>query len=312
MQTNSMAIPDFQTIMKPLLEIVSSGEEFSSNEINDKLAKVFNLSEAELSEFVPSGQQRLFQNRVAWAKSYLKMANLVESPKRNFTKITRDGLSLIKQNPVKVNLTLLKTLPGFINHKAKLKENSAADSNTENETDLIESLTPEEKIGNAFNVWQKNLSTDLLLKLKSSTPTFFEQVVVDLIVKMGYGGSVEEAGTRLGRSGDEGIDGIIKEDKLGLDLIYLQAKKWEGTVGRPEIQKFLGALISQGAKKGVFITTGKFSREAIEFNPKVDVRLVLIDGNQLTSYMIEYGLGVKPQQTFVVHKIDVDYFEEGE
>jgi len=301
-----MPIPDFQSIMLPLLNLVGDGHEYSTKVVHDDLARHFGLTEDELNQYLPSGKQRTFYNRVFWAKAHLKMAGLLENTRRGFFKITQAGKDVLRTNPSEINIRLLKQYPEYIdNVSGKSKEDQ------EIFEDAIHSAsTPEEILENSYVKIRKALAQELLSKVKSCSPAFFEQLVVDLLVKMGYGGSLKEAGESLGRVGDEGIDGIIKEDRLGLDIIYIQAKRWEGVVGRPELQKFVGALAGQGAKKGVFITTSYFSDDARKYQPKNETKIVLIDGEQLTRYMIDFGLGVTLQQTYEVKRTDNDYFEE--
>ena len=301
-------IPDFQTIMLPLLKSIQDGREYSTAKIIETLAKEFNLTEEELNQFLPSGTQKTFHNRVYWAKAHLKMAGLTEDIKRGFFKITDEGEKLLMQNPTVVNLKLLKQIPAYVDWLDKSKE----ESNKEEIDTCVESEieTPEEIIERNFLKIRKNLALELLSKVQNSTPAFFENLVVELLVKMGYGGSIKDAGKAIGKSGDEGIDGIIKEDKLGLDVIYIQAKKWNNVVGRPEIQKFVGALAGQGAKKGIFITTAKFTKEAREYQPKNETKIVLIDGEQLADFMIDYDLAVSQKDKFIIKQIDYDYFDE--
>lgn len=299
-------IPDFQTIMLPLLKEISNGNEFTAKEVNSNLSQYFNLSDEELQEMLPSGKQGVFVNRVAWAKAHLKIAGLLESPKRGSFRITPKGLEVLNQNPEVINLKFLKTLPEYIEYLESSKsEYKTTDVNLETE----EAKTPEELIEQSFLTIQKALSQELITKVKSCNPYFFENLVVKLLVKMGYGGSLADAGKAIGKSGDEGIDGIIKEDKLGLDIIYIQAKRWEGNVGRPEIQKFVGALAGQGAKKGIFITTSKFTPDALNYIPRNETKIVLIDGEKLTRLMIEYNLGVSTHNIYELKKMDIDYFE---
>jgi restriction system protein len=301
-------IPDFQTLMLPLLKSIQDGKEYSTAKIIETLAKEFDLTENELNQFLPSGTQKTFHNRVYWAKAHLKMAELIENLKRGVFKITDDGKKLLAQNPNTVNLKLLKQIPAYVDWLDKSKGESNKDeieTCVENEFE-----TPEEIIEKNFLKIRKNLALELLSKVKNSTPAFFENLVVELLVKMGYGGSIKDAGKAIGKSGDEGIDGIIKEDKLGLDIIYIQAKRWDNIVGRPEIQKFVGALAGQGAKKGIFITTAKFTKEAREYQPKNETKIVLIDGEQLADFMIDYDLAVSLKNKYVIKQIDNDYFDE--
>jgi restriction system protein len=238
------------------------------------------------------------------------MASLLENTKRGHYKITSNGLALLQSNPAIVNLRLLKTISEYIEHtKSYKKENT----NNNGEPDLDssdENLTPEESLEYSFQKINKSLAQDLLSKIKKMSASFFEKLVIELLVKMGYGGSIKDAGKAIGKSGDEGIDGIIKEDKLGLDIIYVQAKRWEGVVGRPELQKFVGALAGQGAKKGIFITTSYFSKDALDYTPKNETKIVLVDGEQLAKYMIDYDLAVSTVSNYQIKKIDLDYFGE--
>lgn len=308
-----MTIPDFQTIMLPLLKYYSDNLEHSTSETIEKLAQEFNLTEEDLSKLLPSGTQSIFKNRVYWAIAHLKMANLIENTQRAHYKITASGLDLLNKQPDKVNLKLLKIIPEYIDHtKSFKKEKSSKNDDSEesiSDTDY-NGLTPEENLEYSYQKIQKSLAQELLQKIKKISPSYFERLVVELLVKMGYGGSLKDAGKSIGKSGDEGIDGIIKEDRLGLDVIYVQAKRWEGVVGRPELQKFVGALAGQGAKKGIFITTSYFSKDAIDYTPKNETKIVLIDGEQFARYMIDFNLGVSTTSTYHVKKIDSDYFEE--
>lgn len=299
-------IPDFQTIMLPFLKIISDGEEHTTIETNQKLAAYFNLTEDEINEYLPSGSQRTFSNRVAWTKAHFKMAGLLENTKGSSFRITEVGKILLETNPEEINLKVLKKIPAYQERTDKSKEeNSSIESDS-----FINIKTPDEILENSYLAIRKSLAQELLFKIKSSSPSFFETLVVELLVKMGYGGSIKDAGRSIGRSGDEGIDGIIKEDKLGLDVIYIQAKRWEGVVGRPEIQKFVGALAGQGAKKGVFITTSRFTNEAKDYQPRNETKIVLIDGEYLAELMIDHNLAVTTSNTFEIKKIDNDYFTE--
>jgi restriction system protein len=297
-------IPDFQTIMLPFLKILSDGEEHTTIETNQKLAMHFNLTEKELNEFLPSGAAKTFPNRVAWAKSHFKMAGLLENTKKSSFKITEAGKKLLNTNPVEINLRVLKTIPAYQERTGRTRDEDSSSDTDNSQT----SATPEEVLENSYLSIRKNLAQELLFKIKSSSPSFFETLVVELLVKMGYGGSIKDAGRSIGRSGDEGIDGIIKEDKLGLDVIYIQAKRWENVVGRPEIHKFVGALAGQGAKKGVFITTSRYTNEARDYQPRNETKIVLIDGEQLAELMIDYSLAVSTVNTFEIKRIDNDYF----
>jgi len=299
-----MSIPDYQTIMLPLLQYVSDNQEHRITDATEYLSKKFNLSEGELRELLPSGIP-IFTSRISWAKTYLKQAGILEQPKRGVFTITDRGLTLLQEKPPLINVKLLEQYEefrAFRSRKSHVDSEASALLQTSDET-------PEEQLAGAYQKLRGELESELLEIVKQSTPVFFERLVVDLLVKMGYGGSRKEAGKAIGRSGDEGIDGIINEDKLGLDVIYIQAKRWEGTVGRPEIQKFAGALMGQGAKKGVFITTSSFSKDAINYVRQIDARIILIDGDLLAGLMADHGVGVTTVGTYEIKKADMDYFE---
>lgn len=299
-------IPDFQKIMLPFMKILSDGLEHSTIETNEKIANFFGVTEEELNQFLPSGAAKTFPNRVAWAKSHLKMAGLLENTKRSYFKITESGKKILEDNPVEINLKLLKNIPTYQERTGRTRDEDLS-SDIDN---TQPSATPEEILENSYLKIRKTLAQELLMKVKSCSPSFFESLVVELLVKMGYGGSIKDAGRSIGRSGDEGIDGIIKEDKLGLDVIYIQAKRWENVVGRPEIQKFVGALAGQGAKKGVFITTSRYTNDARDYQPRNETKIVLIDGEQLADLMIDFNLAVQTATTFEIKRIDNDYFGE--
>jgi restriction system protein len=301
-----MAIPDYQTCMLPLLKYAKDGKEYSVRDAVEALASQFELTSAELSEMLPSGQQPVFHNRVGWARSYLKKAGLLDSPKRGILKISARGLDILSKNPQKINVKFLEQFPEFIEFR-----NTTRVENESASLPVIESeRTPEEVLELAHQRIRRELAQEILLKILSCPPVFFENLVVDLLVKMGYGGSRKDAGERIGQSGDGGIDGIIKEDRLGLDAIYIQAKRWQGSVGRPEIQKFVGALQGQRARKGVFITTSTFTQEATAYVANIDSKVVLIDGQLLSGLMMDFDVGVSITASYVVKKIDSDYFDE--
>jgi len=302
-----MAIPDFQSFFKPLLEIAADGEEHSLKEAREKLAKIFELNEEDLNELLPSGTQKKFDNRVAWAKSYLVQAKILETTRRAHFKITDRGRKLLAQGHDRIDVKILSQFPEFVEFHAPNKQNKSTSGASSEETS---SETPEEILQKAYQSIRNELAREILERIKSNSPSFFEKLVIDLMVAMGYGGSRADAGKSVGQSGDEGIDGIIKEDRLGLDVIYLQAKRWEGTVGRPEIQKFVGALHGKRARKGVFITTGKFSDEAREYVRTIDPKVILIDGRELSEYMIDLNLGTSTAVTYEIKRIDTDYFTE--
>ena len=297
--------------MLPFLRFLADGSEHSLQEAEESLAKHFKLSEAERAELLPSGQQGIFKNRIGWARTYLKKACLVVAPKRGVFKITDRGLETLAKNPVRIDGKFLEQFPEFM----EFRNSTKAASGTRGDSDsamVIPSTTatPEESIELAYQSLREQLAQELLAVVLNCSPTFFEQLVVDLLVKMGYGGSRRDAGERIGQTGDGGIDGLIKEDRLGLDAIFIQAKRWQGSVGRPEIQKFVGALQGQRAKKGVFITTSSYTADAIDYASRIDTKVVLIDGKALSALMIDFDVGVSVAASYVVKRVDSDYFEE--
>jgi len=279
-----MSIPDFQSLMLPLLRHLEDGRERTNQETIEALAQEFGLSEQEREELLPSGRQPVFTNRVAWAKVHLKAAQLIESPRRGIYKITPRGLEILKRNPQRVDLRLLRSFPEYQEWRTATP-GGEADTSTASTVSLKDedALTPEEHLEYGYQKLRGELASDLLRRVKQSSPAFFERLVVDLLVAMGYGGSQRDAARTLGKPGDGGVDGVIKEDRLGLDVIYVQAKRWEGTVGRPEVQKFAGALQGHRARKGVFITTADFSKDAEDYAASIDSRIILINGSRLAA-----------------------------
>lgn len=302
-----MPIPDYQTLMLPLLRSAQDGVEHTMRQTVERLAIDFNLSQEEQTELLPSGQQAIFTNRVAWARFYLKKAELIDSPRRGVLKITERGLAVLTRPPATIDNKFLDQYPEFKDFRESPK---SPQTNRPTITTEAELQTPEENLEQAHQRLRSELADELLQKILTCSPAFFEHLVVELLVQMGYGGSRKDAGERVGQSGDGGIDGIIKEDRLGLDTIYIQAKRWQGTVGRPEIQKFVGALSGQRAKKGVFITTSRFTVDATEYASLIETKVVLIDGGKLASLMIDFDVGVSTQASYVIKKINSDYFEE--
>lgn len=302
-----MAIPDYQSCMLPLLEFASDEQDHKVSEAVEALSDLFGLTPSERTALLPSGGQQIFHNRIGWARSYMKKAGLLDSPKRGLFRITERGLSVIAQKPDRIDVKFLEQFPEFI----AFRESGKNDGSYSSPSNVGPAeITPEETLELAYQNLRKEIAQEVLSRILSCSPTFFENLVVELLVKMGYGGSRADAGERIGQSGDGGIDGIIKEDKLGLDVIYIQAKRWQGTVGRPEIQKFVGALQGQRARKGVFITTSSFTSDAIDYAGKIDTKVVLIDGKMLSGLMIDFDVGVSASATYVIKKIDSDYFEE--
>lgn len=299
-----MTIPDFQSLMLPLVRYAADGKEYSLREAIEALADEFHLSDAERRELLPSGSQSAFDNRVGWSRTYLKKAGLLSSPRRSYFQITSRGQEVLASNPARINIGFLRQFPEFLEFQrgqSKDSEVSIADG-----TELI---TPEESIESAYQRARATLAADLLQTIKDCSPDFFERLVVDLLVRMGYGGTRKDAGRAIGRSGDGGIDGIINEDRLGLDVVYIQAKRWDSTsVGRPEIQKFAGALQGQRARKGIFLTTSTFSKDAQEFVSRIESKIVLMDGETIAQLMIDYGVGVNTVATYELKRVDSDYF----
>ena len=293
--------------MRPLLEFVSDSKDHTVREGLDCLADRFKLTDEERKQLLPSGRQEIFTNRVAWAKTHLRMAGLIEAPARGVFRITERGLTLLRAQLDRIDLRVLREQPGYLEARGPKQDKEQTNNTQEREED---SQTPEEAIESSSLLLRENLGEDILAKLKSASPSFFERLVVELLVRMGYGGTRKDAGKAIGKSGDEGIDGIIKEDRLGLDTIYIQAKKWDQTVGRPEIQKFAGALQGFRAKKGIFITTSDFSKEAIDYASRIESKIVLIDGETLWNLMIDFGIGVSTVAIYEVKKIDNDYYDE--
>jgi len=299
-----MAIPDYQSFMLPLLKYAADNQEHSFNNAIDFLSQELNITNEERNYLLPSGTRFIVDNRIGWAKTYLLKAGLLESTRRGFFKITKKGLDYLKNNPSDLNTKILMQFEEFKNFINTRKSKEEKEDQYEKET----TYTPQEALEYGLSKINETLADDLINRIKQCSPSFFEKLVIDLLVKMGYGGSKQEAAQVIGKSGDEGIDGIIKEDKLGLDVIYVQAKRWENVVGRPEIQKFVGALAGQNANKGIFITTSYFTKDAEEYAKGLSTKLILIDGNKLTDLMIEYNVGVSIIDTIQIKKIDSDYF----
>lgn len=302
-----MPVPEFQTLMLPYLAFVRDGRECSLAEMMEHLAKTFDLSSEDLTERIPSGRQTRFYNRVTWAGSHLRHAGLVQNTRRGFFRITQRGVQLLDENLARIDLSVLDQFPEHREFRTRKRE---AIAKPESESETSEGKTPDELMDEAYNAIRESLIEDILEKVKTCSPRFFENLVVTLLVKMGYGGTRQDAGEAIGKTGDEGIDGIIKEDRLGLDVIYLQAKRWEGTVSRPEIQKFAGALQGKRAKKGVFITTSVFTKEARDFAASIDNKIILIDGTELAEYMIDFDVGVSMVNSYEIKRVDSDYFVE--
>ena len=301
-------IPDYQSLMLPLLKYSGDQQEHRLRDAIEHLADEFKLTKEERKELSPSGQQARFDNRVSWASTYLKKASLLESTKRGYVRITDRGSKVLENPPASINITYLEQYPEFNEFRKPSK--TVRVENEESEIQKYEENTPEELIEIGYLKLQEDLASELLDRVKKCSSSFFERLVVELLVKMGYGGSRQDAGKAVGRSGDEGIDGVIKEDKLGLDIVYIQAKKWENTVSRPEIQKFAGALQGFRARKGIFITTSNFAKSVSDYVSRIDSKIILVDGEHLAKLMIEYDVGVSSIASYQIKKIDSDYFME--
>jgi len=307
-----MAVPDYQSLMLPLLRCSGKNDdETSAGETVEVLAKEFGLTDDDLKELLPSGIQSTFVNRVGWATTYMKKAGLLEATRRGYFRITLRGQELLKKQPKAINVKLLKQYPEFREfQQLKGTRSGEKESPSERASD-ISTTTPSEALETAYANLRDGLADELLVRLKNSSPRFFERAVVDLLVEMGYGGSRADAGKAIGKSGDGGIDGIIKEDILGLEVIYIQAKRWDNTsVGRPDVMQFAGALQAQKANKGIFITTSRFTDDARSYVSQIGSKIVLIDGEQLTILMIDNNVGVSTVSQYPVKKVDTDYFDD--
>lgn len=305
-----MPVPDYQTLMRPVLALMEDGGEWSAASIRDAVISQFDLTADDVAERLPSGRDTTLRNRVGWALTYLYRAGLLARPRRSVYRITQRGMEVLRQHPQRVDNSVLDLFEEFQAFRSRdagpprlgpLVTRQGAPA-------VADVATPEERASSAYRELRASLASDLLERVSEQSAEFFEQVVLDVLQQMGYGGSRDDAAQRLGRSGDEGVDGVIREDKLGLDLIYVQAKKWTNTVGRPDIQRFVGALHGQRATKGVFITTSSFSRDAIGYADSVSPRVILVDGPELADLMIDHGVGVSVATRYEIKRIDLDYF----
>jgi restriction system protein len=308
-----MSIPDYQTLMLPLLKRAAAGET-RVLEAEKQLGDELGLTSEERAQLLPSGKQRVLHNRAHWAKFYLMKAGLVSFPRRGSFVATDAARALLARNPSRIDVELLRQYPSF----EEFYRGDHADGQQLPTTTVTPSpsqpSTPEEQIETAFLTIQSALRTELLQRILQNTPAFFEELIIELLVKMGYGGSRPDAAAQLGRSGDGGVDGVINEDRLGLDRVYIQAKRYaEGNgIGRPEVQKFVGSLVGMGATKGVFVTTSKFSGEAVEYARHLTQRVILIDGQRLTELMIEHNVGVRLNRAVEFKQMDENFFDEEE
>lgn len=298
-----MAVPGFQEFMLPLLRLGENGEPFTQKEAVAALADEMHLTEEDRSELLTSGQTRLF-NRVAWARSYLKAAGLLASPSRGVSVITEEGRGILRDPPDRIDIKYLDRFPSFVEFRTRKSE-------TANQESVAESAeTPEEQFESSYESFRNALAAELLERVRTVSPRFFERLVVDLLVRMGYGGSREDAGQAIGQSGDGGVDGIIKEDKLGLDTVCVQAKRWQNPVGRPVVQAFAGSLEGRRARKGVLLTTSTVTRDAEDYVNAIEKRIVLIDGPTLARLMIDHGVGVREIATYTLSEINEEYFDQ--
>ena len=307
-----MSVPGFQQFMLPLLRLSADREEHANANAVETLANEMKLSPGDRAEMLPSGTQTTLYNRVIWSKTYLIKARLLEKSGTGRFRITPRGIEVLQSNPPEVNVKYLSRFPEF----AEFKSRTSAQSDGQvvigkaGEIEREQGQTPEEALELSYQALRRTLSVDLLERIKECSPQFFERLVIDLLVSMGYGGSRKDAGQAIGRTGDDGIDGIIKEDKLGLDVVYVQAKRWKDNVGRPTVQAFAGSLEGYSARKGVLITASGFSSDAREYVSRIEKKIVLIDGEQLAQLMIEHGVGVAEVASYTVKRIDSDYFDE--
>ena len=306
-----MSIPSYQALLFPVLRLAAQGGEHKFSTTVESLADEFQLSASERTELLASGAQTVFSNRVGWARTYLKQAGLLDSPRRGYFTISKRGLAFFNTHPAEISLQSLQQFNEFKAFTKRKRTKKAEVNIAAFAPDFMAEDTPEDILAAAHQLLMRNLQQEVLSTVKEMPPTFFENLVIDLLVKIGYGGNRQDAGRATGKSGDGGIDGFIKQDRLGLDVIYLQAKRWETPVGRPELQKFAGALQGQKAHKGIFITTSTFTREAKDYAQHLETKLILIDGQQLAELMVEYNVGVVASGCYEVKKLDLDYFEGG-
>jgi restriction system protein len=307
-----MAIPDYQMIMLPLLRLAAQGEKRVAD-VEQEIADRFGLTGEERNQLLPSGKQRVLHNRIHWAKFYMGKAGLLDSPRRGVFVASALGRALLSETPTRIDVERLLQYPGF-------QAFYYPDPEVEDRTGVPERRldrdpgTPEEQIETAVLTLQSGLRTDLLARILENSPQFFEGVIVDLLVAMGYGGNRRDAAKRLGGSHDGGVDGVIDEDRLGLDRVYVQAKRYASgsSVGRPEVQSFVGSLVGLGAHKGVFVTMSSFSQAAVEFVRHLSQRVILIDGQRLSDLMIEHNVGVRVSRTVEVKRLDEDFFSGDE
>lgn len=297
--------------MLPLLQLLEDGNEWTMKELTARIEDLYSLTEEERAEMLPSGNVRVIVNRVAWAKLYVKEAGLLDSVRRGVVRITEEGKSVVASKPDRIDMKYLERFPSYVAWRSRKtsKESPKASMPVVGAPEAV--TTPDELIEEAYGELRDALVEEVLQQVKDGTDSFFERLVVELLVAMGYGGSIQDAGKAVGKSGDGGIDGVIKEDKLGLDVVVIQAKKWTTkTIGRPDVQSFAGSMEGYRASKGVFITTSTFSQPAIDYVTQIQRKIVLVDGPTLASLMVDHEIGVSSYRSIILKRLDTDYFEE--
>ena len=307
-----MAVPDYQSFMLPLLLLTADDQNHALPEAKDRLADQLGLTEEERTELVPSGRKTRLQDRVGWAKTYLQAAGLLDSPARALFRITHEGHRLLAAEPTRIDLDVLGRYESFRHFRDRAQSGKGASADTTGELHIGSeppASTPSDAIEAAYRQHRAGLTQELLAQVKTMSPTSFERIVLQLMMRLGYGGA-EGRGTHLGQSGDGGVDGVISEDKLGLELVYLQAKRWEVPVGRPAVQAFVGSLEGLHARKGVLMTTSQFTSEASAYVSGIEKRVALVDGLALAALMVDTGLGVTPEATYVISGVDSEFFSD--
>jgi restriction system protein len=308
-----MSVPDYQSLMLPLLQCAENGQEVRTSDCVENLGKKLGISESDMNQLLPSGKQTVFSNRIHWARTYMAKANLVEPTKRGHFRITQRGQEVLRSNPAQINNDDLSKFPEFQKWREQSISGNEKKEGANDAEPVNQDLTPEESIERSSLLLIRQLQKDVLESILSASPSFFEKVIVDLLIAMGYGGGRAEMGEALGKSHDGGVDGVIKEDELGLDVVYIQAKRYDpsNTIGRPAIQAFVGGLEGFNASKGVFVTTSSFASPARDYASRIQKRIILIDGDELSRLMIRHGVGVRTKETYEVKRLDEDYFAEG-
>jgi restriction system protein len=305
----SMPVPDYQSLMLPLLEALGDGHEHGLRELREEIAEKLGIGDADREELLPSRKQAVYDNRLGWAKTYLDKAGVLETARRGVYRLTDRGRDVLASRPARIDVAYLSRFPEFEEFRRRPEQDDEP-AGVEAQRSESPAATPQETFDAAYQQLRRGLEAEVLAAVKAASFRFFERLVVELLVKMGYGGTLKDAGKAIGRSGDDGLDGVIKEDHLGLDAIYVQAKRWENKVGRPDVQAFAGSMEGVRGRKGVFITTSGFSSEAKEYVTRIERKIVLIDGVQLASLMIDFGVGVSTVNAYEVKRVDTDYFSE--